>query len=161
MKINLTLLLRFFLLYLFLNIFSSYIFILGDVGNIIFLIVLLIFYIVGNYINSLRLNFLLFNNNDIINEYFIKLNFISFILKIYKYNVYLYINNLLYILNNIIYIYIKMTSLYIISNKDMVNILFNNLIYYLFYNIRYYKKLSQLIIINIINKKLRLITSKL
>jgi hypothetical protein len=161
MYINLAIILRFIFLFLVLNVFSSYLFILGDVGNIILLIVILIFYLIGNYLYSFRIQILLFNKNDITKAYFIKLNYILSILNIYKYKVSFYKNNLLYLINNIIYIYIKMISIFIISNYNIVNILFNNLLYYLFYNIRYYKKLSQLLIINILNKKLKLLTIKL
>jgi hypothetical protein len=161
MYINLTFTQRFIYLYIALNVFSSYLFILGNVGNIILLIILLIFYLIGNYLYSFRIQILLFNKNDITKVYFIKLNYILSILNIYKYKVSLYKNNLLYLINNIIYIYTKMILILIISNDNIVQIWFNNLLYYLFYNIRYYKKLSQLLIINILNKKLKLLTIKL
>jgi hypothetical protein len=148
-----TVLIRSIFLLIFLNIFSSYLFILGNIGNIILFILLIIFLLVFNYINSLKQKFILFNRNEIIKEYFLKLNYIIYIFKLYKYISYFNIKNLLYILNNLIYIFNKLNNITTFSNNNIINIIFNNLLYSIFYNIKYYKKLLQLILINILYKK--------
>lgn len=141
---------KFFLLFIMINLFSNTIYILKNISNIIFFIWLILIYLLINYLNSLKRWFLIIKKNEIFKDYLVKIYYILYLFNLYKIIYFNRINYLYFLLYNIINILLINRKIDLDYLRSIVNYIMNSFISFFLHNIIYSKKLLKLILINIV-----------
>ena len=139
--LNILFIIRFVSLLVAINIASNHIFMLGDIGSLLLIVVLVIFYSGVLWNNSkIKSKALLVKRNEMYKSYLVKLYITSIYIRSEKLSIKCSMRAINYFTNINLYISNFVKTKILEVSRRIINLIFNNLLYFLSFNIGYIKK---------------------